>query len=199
MGVLVPIADGRLHFGASLADVATTLYAQLARRVGVRVPPLSQVDADATPATAAILGNRWAARCPEPGCGGAEFLWVEGPAQMLCAACWNAGIGGAWRPVLFPDEADFTAIEDALAARPLPQQRNWEPAQGETAADLRRENRERGLPEEADWGPLGRPERPTPPRPPTPEPPREPPGGGGMGGQGQGRSVHRLGAPKGAR
>ena len=73
--------------------------------------------------------GRWIADCPD--CAGAEL--VEPGKLFSCRSC-----GAEPRRVVFPDERG--EIEELLLARPMAENRNWEP--GETLADLRRENEE---------------------------------------------------------
>jgi hypothetical protein len=137
---MMRIVDGQAQFGAGLETVWRhhPLFVQLAERGGFVVPPLTE-RADAPPIHARINHGNLIADCPD--CGGAEFVWQEGPYLFLCASCLNGAVGGKWRRVALTQ--DYAAIVAALAVRPLPQNRNWEP--GETATDLRRENAERGL------------------------------------------------------
>jgi hypothetical protein len=81
----------------------------------------------------------WIVQCP---CRGAQ-LAARSDHRMLCVDCHNADIGGRWRRVVWP--ADAEAIERVLLARPDPTTRNWT---GETLAQLKAENTERGLPAE---------------------------------------------------
>lgn len=115
------------------------------RRVGLGiVPPITNVQGQVL---ARINEGRWIAECPA-GCGGALIV-TQNPALFICPDCGSPENGNNWYAVSFP--AEKTAIERVLLARPArrPDQahtRNWVP--GETAADLKRENRQRGLPEE---------------------------------------------------
>lgn len=56
--------------------------------------------------------------------------------EFLCGTCFNAEIGGEYRPIVWPDDAG--EIESLLVVRPLPVHMNWRP--GETLADLAAEN-----------------------------------------------------------
>jgi hypothetical protein len=134
------IVDGQANFGADLATVWRNhpAFVSAAERFGFVAPPLAAV-ADAPPLPAVVNHGRLLADCPD--CGGAEFVWHEGPHLILCASCFNGAVGGKWRRVALPD--DYAAIAAALLARPLPLNRNWTP--GESLADLRRENAERGV------------------------------------------------------
>lgn len=84
--------------------------------------------------------GRWVAHCPF--CPSAQVA-SEGDRRLLCIACDNAPVGGAWVRVAWPSEPERRAIEDALGRRADPRNRNWTPE--ESAEDLRRENRERGV------------------------------------------------------
>jgi hypothetical protein len=68
--------------------------------------------------------GRWVAGCGRRDCAGAERLEPRQP-RFHCANChWEA-------PVQWPPDAD--GIWAALAARPVPQTRNWFPAGHELA------------------------------------------------------------------
>ncbi len=134
------VVDGRRHFQATMATVATFGHIGImAQRVGLRLPPTSEVSP--TPSLKARLyRNQWIVDCPD--CGNAEFAFVDEPVFM-CSNCFNGAVAGRqWRRVEFP--ADREEIEVIIRARPLPHNRNWAP--GETVHDLRRENHEHGLP-----------------------------------------------------
>lgn len=132
------IIDGAAHFGAGLEEVYRhhPLFAGLARRAGVTVPPLHEQSPATTATFAYISHNRLICDCPD--CRGAVYVWREGPHLMLCPDCWNGAIGGLWRPVMVPDK--LAEIEAILLARPLPQHRNWKLP--ETLDDLRRQDKE---------------------------------------------------------
>lgn len=129
------IVDGAANFGAELATVYRLhpAFAGAAQRVGVVIPPLDRIATKAPPAVARINHNRLIADCPD--CGGAVYVWRDGPYLLLCPDCWNGVIGGAWRILQVPD--DLATIEAALRERPLPMTRNWVPS--ETVDDLRQE------------------------------------------------------------
>lgn len=133
------IRDGQQHFGATLAQIASGPMRAFAERQGVAVATLDLIATSAPAAVARIDHSRLIADCPD--CGGAEFVWRDGPHLMMCQSCWNMTIGGMWRRValspLLPE------VEAILAARPLPQNRNWTP--GETVEALRAENAEHGV------------------------------------------------------
>lgn len=137
MGIL--IVDGERHFGADLETVMRNHpdFVFAAGRLGVTVPPLTDV-AKVPPAPARINQNRWIVDCPD--CGGAEYAFRDTP-LMMCASCFNGGIGGKWRPVVFPPAKKLAVVESVLGLRPNPATRNW--SRGESVAALRRENKER--------------------------------------------------------
>lgn len=87
-----------------------------------------------TSAVAYVNHGRWVADCPTAGCGGAMLVLKGG--EFLCGTCFNAEIGGEYRPIVWPDDAG--EIESLLVVRPLPVHMNWRP--GETLADLAAEN-----------------------------------------------------------
>ena len=104
------------------------------------IPPITVV-AGGRPAVARVSINFWLADCPNPGCPVANAAVMVAPGDpFMCPHCGNADNGGAWRPVVWPDEAE--QIGDILAVRPLENQ-HWMP--GETLDDLRRENVAHGL------------------------------------------------------
>lgn len=86
------------------------------------------------PALAYVNHGRWVADCPSPGCGGAMLVLKGG--EFLCGTCFNAAIGGEYRPIEWPAEA--AQIEALLIGRPLAVHMNWNP--GETLAQLEAEN-----------------------------------------------------------
>ena len=85
------------------------------------------------------LQGRWIAQCPAPDCGGAEYVDFRNPVFMCCS-CWNRHYNFKWLKVLIPSEKQV--IEAELLKRPRPN-RNWE--LHESVADLKRQNRERGI------------------------------------------------------
>lgn len=74
---------------------------------------------------------RWVVQCPD--CGGAQ-LACRSDRRFMCNECGNVAIGGLWRPVDWPAEAE--AIEAELAQRPEANQ-HWRA--GETLEQLRDE------------------------------------------------------------
>lgn len=85
-------------------------------------------------AAARVYHGQWITDCRRRYCASAEPL-TAGQTQMTCSNC------GQVTAVTWPD--DILAIEALLAARPVPQTRNWFP--GETLAGLAAENREHGV------------------------------------------------------
>ena len=144
------IRDGRLHFGASQLDIVYgnpsspegARHRLRLARLGIDIRDRDDVDLG-RPTFARVDWNRWIADCPD--CNSAEFVFLEEqPCRFMCTNCWNAGIGGKWRPVIFQREP--RNVEKVLRARPIPNTRNWHPH--ETIAQLKAENRVRGLPDE---------------------------------------------------
>jgi hypothetical protein len=84
-----------------------------------------------------VSGGRWIVMCP---CGGAQLAAREDH-RFFCIDCLNAGVGGQWRRVNWPDDA--ADIEAVLLRRPDPETRTWLPTQ--TLTDLVAENAEHGL------------------------------------------------------
>lgn len=81
---------------------------------------------------ALISGGKWLVRCV---CGNAPSVAPEWR-LALCFEC-----GAVYEDLVLPDaQPDITA---ALLERPSPSQRHWTP--GETADDLRAENRRNGV------------------------------------------------------
>ena len=109
-----------------------------------RLPPVNNIQGSVA---AYINDGRWVAECPA-GCGGALVV-SDQQAIFICADCGSPENGNNWYAVVFP--AAKVQIEQVLLQRPTraPDRahfRHWLP--GETVADLKRQNRERGLPEE---------------------------------------------------
>lgn len=134
------INHGSRHFGMDLASYAAGPMAGLARRLGTKVRPMTEVsEAPAVPAR--LNNNRWIVECPD--CRGAEFVWLESP-LLMCQSCFNGAIDGRWRRVTLPEARG--EIEAIVSVRPLPAQRNWNP--DEDVESLRAENIEHGITEE---------------------------------------------------
>jgi hypothetical protein len=89
------------------------------------------------PLPAWVSGGRWIVMCP---CGGAQLASREDH-RFFCVDCLNAQVGGQWRTVTWPEDAE--AIEAALLARPESHTRTWLPT--ETLSDLLAENAEHGV------------------------------------------------------
>jgi len=80
------------------------VFRRLARWSGHRIVDEMAEDA---PVMATWDGDRWVAVCE---CGGAEVV-DPGEPVFFCCSCGNAGVGGRWRPVKFPEteEVDHAA------------------------------------------------------------------------------------------
>jgi hypothetical protein len=96
-------------------------------------------------ARAYVNHGRWIADCPRPYCGNAEALQPGAEQAFVCTNC-HLLARIEWPP-------DAEAIWAALEVRPVPQTRNWFPADhelavragcphGQTVADLEAETRE---------------------------------------------------------
>ena len=85
--------------------------------------------------------GRWIVECPD--CHDAQ-LAARDDLRYMCIQCANVGVGGKWRPVIWPKDA--AAIEALLDARPMSHNRNWNP--GETVKDLQLEDRRHVFTEE---------------------------------------------------
>lgn len=107
-------------------------YAVLERR-----PPDFDQVTDVDPLAARVYDDTWIVDCPD--CGGAEFVFLEGPFLMWCHSCGNVTAAGLWRRVAMPDHR--AEIEAILDKRPLRSQRNWST---ETLYELELENAENG-------------------------------------------------------
>lgn len=109
-----------------------------------RIPPVTSIQGSVA---AYINDGRWVAECPA-GCGGAIVV-SETQAIFICPDCGSPENGNNWYAVDYP--AQKGAIEQVLLKRPAraPDRahlRHWLPS--ETVADLKRQNRSRGFPEE---------------------------------------------------
>jgi hypothetical protein len=82
--------------------------------------------------TPIVNHGRWVVRCPF--CPSANRASAQ-DRRFLCCECGNAGCGGKWLPVRFPD--DSGRIERLLEQRPDRHTRNWV---GEDVAVLAEEN-----------------------------------------------------------
>jgi hypothetical protein len=100
------------------------------------------IDNGTAPKAAAVEAyanhGRWIAECPD--CHGAQ-LTAQADPRFMCNVCANAGLGGLWRPVVWPKDA--ARIAALLDERPLAQHRNWEP--GTTLRELKAGNLEHGV------------------------------------------------------
>lgn len=133
--------DGRLQFGCSLSEYARGgPLALIAARKSVTLPPTDALAA-VEPIGAILEQDQWVVLCPD--CRqNAQLVWLDEP-KFMCAYCFNAVVGGLWRPVALPDAARRSRIESIVGHRPFPHQRNW---RGETLTQLRRENADEGDP-----------------------------------------------------
>lgn len=143
MGVLkmtrLHVFDGPKHFRSTLEDfVIRGPMAKNANRAGVKLPPFKDVHATMR-LYARVNHNRWIVDCPT--CKNAEFLWPD-ERLFMCQICWNGTFNGQWVSVEVPQQKNI--IEQILKTRPAPQNRNWEI--GESVQELRRQNRDHGLP-----------------------------------------------------
>lgn len=93
-------------------------------------------------ATARVNWGRWIADCPDPDCNGAELVSFVSP-LFFCCECRNARWGHDLLPVVVPAPKKRHDVEAYLRSRPVPATRNWLPH--ESVADLRDENRARGI------------------------------------------------------
>lgn len=94
----------------------------------------------ARPAARALVNwGRWIVPCPF--CPAAQ-LAVDGDRRFLCVDCGNESVGFKSVRVQWPGAVLRQRIEELLLARPVENQ-HWVP--GQTAADLARENQQRGL------------------------------------------------------
>lgn len=107
-----------------------------ARRL-ILTPPTETAPAPAV-VQAQINHGRWLAHCPF--CAGAEMVDPDDP-RFCCLSCYNAAVGGKWLPVKFPRDA--AKLEAELLRRPQRENRNWLPS--ETLAQIRAENKARGV------------------------------------------------------
>ena len=82
-----------------------------------------------------VSGSRWLVQCPA--CLSAQYTTQADP-RFFCVDCLNEHVGGAWLPVVWPEDRE--AIEAALAVRPQPHTRTWMPH--ESVEDLHRQNTE---------------------------------------------------------
>ena len=146
---MVRLIDGARYFGPTESVPIEVVvrhkdspHQRKAARLGVKVPPIrSDTVADVPPLFARIYHGLWIADCPD--CRGAEFVWLDEP-YFMCANCINAKVGHKWRQVVLP--ANRAEIERILLVRPMEINCNWDRTQ--SPKEMRKENRDRGLPEE---------------------------------------------------
>lgn len=109
----------------------------LAANHGHQLPPPEQVALQA-PLPAFVNDGRWLVQCE---CRSAEFAH-RSDHRFFCTGCRNADVGGAWRPVQWPQRAD--EIERLLQVRPERRAQNW--IWGMDLAILERDNINHGVP-----------------------------------------------------
>lgn len=126
------------HPGRDLLEVAARNPSSL----GDRTLPAMTVSVSAPALEARVNVSRWIADCPDPTCGGAEYVSFETPV-FFCCECRNAAAGNELLGVLLPDPARRAQVEAYLAARPDERTRNW--VQQEPVLGLRDENRANGI------------------------------------------------------
>lgn len=129
-------ATGENTTGGDYAAFVAGPLARRAEAANVSLPGEIEV-AESPPVVAFVMRDHWVVACPD--CGGdVSMAWDSEPHVYLCPACWNAGVGGLWRPYVFPRErAEIAAV---LSARRFPRLRNWVP--GESVYTLLVENEE---------------------------------------------------------
>lgn len=108
---------------------------------GDRTPPAPGVALGIT-ATARVNGGRWIADCPDPDCGGAEYVSFEDP-FLFCHECRNGRVSNQPVRIDLPDATTRARVEAYLGARPVPSTRNWH--QEMSVKDIREENRAHGI------------------------------------------------------
>ncbi len=97
---------------------------------------------DTDPVEAFVDGSRWLAKCPTPGCGGAERVNFA-TLLFFCCECRNAPVDHDYIRVTTPTAKLRGQIETALLERPDWRFRAWLPH--EKVADLIAENRAHGV------------------------------------------------------
>jgi hypothetical protein len=88
---------------------------------------------------------RWVADCPDKRCNAAQVVSPADP-RFLCAVCGNLANRRRWYRIAFPSANARRQIEGLIGQRPRLETVNWVP--GESVADLKRQNREHGVPDE---------------------------------------------------
>ena len=88
---------------------------------------------------------RWVADCPDKRCNAAQVVTPADP-RFLCAVCGNLANRRRWYRVKFPSANVRRQIEGLIARRPRLENVNWTP--DESVAEVRRLNREHGVPDE---------------------------------------------------
>lgn len=146
------ILTGPDVFQTTLAIVARTgIYAFVAGRAGVTIPPLTAVAATGPPLLPRVSASQWIVDCPDANCSGAEYWWPD-ENLFMCCGCWNRAAGGKWLRVTPVETVQRKQVEAILRVRPDHKNRfwfsrDWHGFKAETVADLKRENREHNLQE----------------------------------------------------
>lgn len=108
-------------------------------------------------ARAYVYSGEWVADCPRPACGNVEFLHRPsrvGGVRDTPVGVYQCSYCGVQAGISWPDNVH--AIFAVLARRPMPDTRNWYPADhpvavrfglphGQTIKDLEDENEEHGV------------------------------------------------------
>lgn len=108
-------------------------------------------------ARAYVYSGEWVADCPRPGCANVEFLYRpsrRGGPRDLVLGFYQCSYCGMQADITWPDNQH--SILGVLARRPLPDTRNWYPADhpvavrfglphGQSVRDLEDENEEHGV------------------------------------------------------
>lgn len=127
--------------GTNLSPLQRFVVEELVRRINghpdIAFPIPTEYATEPT-AVARVVHGKWGADCPF-GCHSMSYVDFAWP-WFFCLDC---GGNGKWVPVKLPTEKQRTAIEELLVARPDTCNRNW--FASETVADLKRENKARGV------------------------------------------------------
>ena len=134
------IVTANHHFGLAAQPVDAEGWKALAARSAIRRGiHLEPAIAGAKPMRPRVNHGAWIMGCPNPDCGGAEYVWEDG--LFMCWSCFNAHVHHRYLHTSFP--RGRRTIEAILDLRPEPN-RNWEAP--ESLADLQIENIEHDLP-----------------------------------------------------
>lgn len=107
------------------------------RNVGMTIPdPVNEIAG--SPLYARADHGRWIAECDADA--NAQYV-DDSDRRFFCVKCFNSGVDGKWREVIWPTEVDD--IESTLIVRQVPNQ-NWN--EPETVQNLKDENAGHGLP-----------------------------------------------------